>query len=73
MGDKYGIIISESLKGRSDLQKIDFSDNKLRSISASQIFHNLNKNTRKINLSNNLIGKLGCESLAHFMMDKKNM
>jgi len=73
MGDKYGTVFSESLKSRNDLVKIDLSDNKLRSSSASELFNNLNKNMRKINLSNNLIGKLGCQSLAFFMKDNKNM
>ena len=73
MGDKYGSIFSETLKGRNDLQKIDLSDNKLRSTSASDLFQNLNKNTRKINLSKNLIGKQGCTSLEFFMKDNKNM
>ena len=73
MGDHYGSVFSETLRNRSDLIKIDLSDNKLRSSSASDLFQNLNKNTKKINLSNNSIGKLGCQSLAFFLKDNKNM
>ena len=73
MGDHYGSVFSETLRNRSDLIKIDLSDNKLRSSSASDLFQNLNKNTKKINLSNNLIGKIGCQSLAFFLKDNKNM
>ena len=73
MGDHYGSVFSETLRNRSDLIKIDLSDNKLRSSSASDLFQNLNKNTKKINLSNNSIGKIGCQSLAFFLKDNKNM
>lgn len=73
MGDHYGSVFSETLRNRSDLIKIDLSDNKLRSSSASDLFQNLNKNTKKINLSKNSIGKIGCQSLAFFLKDNKNM
>lgn len=73
IGDRYGSVLSETFRNRNDLQKIDLSDNQLRSSSASRLFHNMNKNTRKINLTNNFIGKEGCESLSLFIRDNKNL
>lgn len=73
MGDRYGAVFSETLKSRNDLVKIDLADNKLRSASASQLFVNLSKSTKKINLANNCIGRGGCQSLAAFLKDSKNM
>lgn len=69
IGDEHGICVGESLLGIHTIEALNIANNRLTSISLPTIIGNMSRlSLRLLDLSNNLLGGLGCEALATFFL-----
>ena len=69
LGNERAIVLGKSLKDLPFLEQVDFADNRLTHEAVVVILGALEgrKGLKKINLSENFIGSIGCDALAHFL------
>ena len=65
VGDRYAEVLSEGLKSSPQITKYSLANNRLTPKGANFILSKLSKKAEDIDLSNNNIGRIGCEHLAN--------
>ena len=72
IGDKYAEVLGEGLKTAPEIKTYSLANNRLSSKGANFILSKLSKSAEVIDLSNNNIGRIGCEHLIRSVSNKSS-
>lgn len=72
IGDKYAEVVSEGIRGTPTYKNFEFSHNRLTPKGADNLLPRLVLCAETLDLSENNIGKLGCEHISRMLHHKKS-
>ncbi|KAL4510557.1 hypothetical protein ABPG72_004711 [Tetrahymena utriculariae] len=63
-GDKYAQLLSSGISGYNNINQFQLQNNRISSQSSNALIQQIMKNAKLINISNNRIGKVGCDQIS---------
>lgn len=69
-GDSYAKVLSEGIRSGSNVQNFYLGGNRITKDGADELIHAVSKKAKVLDLSENLIGNIGCQHIANALKDR---